>query len=284
MTTWLQMASTCCSPDSSSGYTSAESPDRHSGDVEGARGRLDYKSMRKKSIVIGAAMLNALADADIQREYKERIIFDITERKLLDPITQEKFIVKERFLTNLQLPIRAQILNQILGDYDFDKAVVGVMPDQFEEIVTRVSMDPSHFKVGLDMVNNSNTYNKLCSILLVTSETQMIIPTVEYNSRDKDQEFYQNEIIKVITEPKRMKELGSKKLNSHMKVMLISQLLDNSSLRQSLSSIEESRFATIRRAIDIPVEAFDVDEGKFMEDDDKKLHLYRILRRVMDLK
>jgi hypothetical protein len=192
--------------------------------------------------------------------------------------------VKERFLTNLQLPIRAQILNQILGDYDFDKAVVGVMPDQFEEIVTRVSMDPSHFKVGLDMVNNSNTYNKLCSMMQVTSETQMIIPTVEYDSRDKDQEYYQNEIIKVITEPKRMKELGSKKLNSHMKVMLISQLLDNSSLKHSLSSIEEPRFATIRQAIDIPVEAFDVDEGKFMEDDDKKLHLYRILRRVMDLK
>jgi len=228
-------------------------------------------------------MLNALADADIQREYKDRIICDITERQLLDPISQEKFIVRERFLTNLQLPIRAQILNQILGDYDFDKAVVGVMPNQFEEIFIRVSMDPSHFKVGMDMINHPNTYNKLCSIMRVSSDTPMIIPTTEYDSRDKDQDFYQNEIIKVITEPKRMKELGSKKLNSHMKVVLISQLLDNSLLKQSLSSIEECRFATIRRAIDIPVGAFDIDEGKFMEDDDK-LHMYRILRRVMDLK
>ena len=273
----------CSSPESSSGYTSTESPDRYSPEVDRVRGRLDYKSMRKQSIVIGAALLNALADADIQREYKEKIIYDITERKLLDPITQEKFIVKERFLTNLQLPIRAQILNQILGDYDFDKAVVGVVPDQFEEIFTRVDMDSSHFKVGMDMINNPNTYNKLCSIMRVNEDTPMIIPTAEYNSRDKDQDFYQNEIIKVIMEPKRKKELENKKLNGNMKVMLISQLLDNSSLKQSLSLIEESRFESIRRAIDIPAEAFNVNEDKFLGDDDKKLDLYRILRRVMDL-
>jgi hypothetical protein len=268
-----------------SGYTTCESPG--SGVGEGdvvVRGRLNYRALRKESIVKGAAIANAKADADIQREYKERIVGDITLKNMTGAVTQETFIAKERLATIIPLQLRAQIINQILGDYDFDKAIIGVKPELYAEISKLVDMNPSCFKVGMEMINRPDTYKKLCAIMGVTSRTLMIFPEVTtYDNQDTDQDYYQNEVVKAITEPRRKKDLSNRRLNSRIKLMIINQLLDNLSFRDALSALKESRFEHVRSSIGVPADAFNIDEQYFLEDGERKLELYRTLRRVMGL-
>lgn len=273
------------SSSSSSGYTTCESPGS-SGDGEVVvRGRLNYRALRKQSIVKGAAIANAKADADIQREYKERIVGDITVKNIIGAVTQETFIAKERLSTIIPLQLRAQIINQILGDYDFDKAIIGVKPESYPEVSQQVDMNPSCFKVGIEMINRPDTYKKLCAIMGVTSRTLMVIPeAMTYDNHDTDQDYYQNEVVKAITEPpSRKKDLSNRRLNSRIKLMIINQLLDNLSFRDALSALKESRFEHVRSCIGVPPEAFNIDEQYFLEDGERKLELYRTLRRVMGL-
>ena len=268
---------------SSSGYTTCESPGSDTGEV--VRGRLNYRALRKQSIVKGAAIANAKADADLQREYKERIINDITVKNITGAVTQETFIAKERLATIIPLQLRAQIINQILGDYDFDKAIVCIKPELYTEISKQVDMNPSCFKVGIEMINRPDTYKKLCVIMGVTSKTLMVVPeTVTYDNHDTDQDYYQNEVVKAITEPRRKKDLSNRRLNSRIKLMIINQLLDNLSFREALNSLKESRYEHVRSSIGIPSEAFNIDESCFLEEgQQKKLDLYRTLRRVVGL-
>lgn len=275
------------SSNSSSGYTTCESPGSSGGDgdvVAVVRGRLNYRALRKQSIVKGAAIANAKADADIQREYKERIVGDITLKNITGAVTQETFIAKERLATIIPLQLRAQIINQILGDYDFDKAIIGVKPELYAEISQQVDMNPSCFKVGIEMINRPDTYKKLCAIMGVTSRTLLVVPeSMTYDNQDTDQDYYQNEVVKAITEPRRKKDLSNRRLNSRIKLMIINQLLDNLSFRDALSALKESRFEHVRSCIGVPAEAFNIDEQCFLEDGERKLELYRTLRRVMGL-
>jgi len=240
--------------------------------------------MRQQSIVKGAAIANAKADADIQREFKDRIVGDITVKNITGAVTQETFIAKERLSIIIPLQLRAQIINQILGDYDFDKAIVGVKPELYAEIREQVDMNPSCFKVGLEMINRPDTYKKLCCIMEVTSRTLMVVPeAMTYDNQDTDQDYYQNEVVKAITEPRRKKDLSNRRLNSRIKLMIINQLLDNLSFRDALSALKDSRFEYVRSSIGIPADSFNIDEQCFLEDGERKLELYRTLRRVIGL-
>jgi hypothetical protein len=235
-------------------------------------GEKNWKELRDPSIVKGAALANAKADADLQDSYVHTVVYFITRKIHIDAATKEMYIAKEKLAQSLPPAIRAQIVNHILGDYDVEKALLQTETNRHSTIRIGVGMDASCFKIDPEQANNSELYALFCLILGVSATTPEIkYDVVLYNNEREEQDFFQSVVVRglsgeVVEEVAAGAAGGGVNKRGSMvfrsRAVFINGLLDNRSFSAALASVHESRYPAIRAAVNLPAEAFMVELEK----------------------
>jgi hypothetical protein len=135
--------------------------------------------------------------------YQDLIVASFLLRYYVDPFTHEEYNPKQKLSQTPPIPltIRAQILNQMMSDFDFEKALTELCKENYEYVGEQVRMDAGCFKIDEASANRADLYGLLCEIMGVNERTPTIRPdVVTFDNSNREQVRYRDTIVQTLTE------------------------------------------------------------------------------------